>query len=454
MTADSSFTRCGCAGKTSLDRVVRPARRRLRDRLRSTNVRLAGDLESGLVPNSTGLRRSPIAVDGDGARTGHRSRTDHPPRGHRWAVVSSLAARDAGADPAGFTRHMVDVLGKLSTAAPTVLAKGHALQVASDTGSTAVGECLAPTGRARPGVRAVNVDVIHAFPELDPVDQAAISAAHAFNDVYAMGATANRSLRPVVAVPAGATMPSEATVAEWYEAAVPEGIDVLDPIVTYHAGTHRVYGGIALAATSRQPPVRRHALAPGDRVLLHRPLGAVAAYAAAVDGVATGEADERPIVDQLRRHHDTVAAIIADHSPADGQRPSWDRHLKVAVDVSGEGLVGLARQCRRGGGRLKLEALPLIESDLIGAARRNWLLPDATIGTNGPIATVGRPAVIDSVQSALAARGSDATVVGELVADGEGLLVNATDRSLSAFVESPRLTGLADPTDRPDETNT
>jgi thiamine monophosphate kinase len=445
MTGRSALARCGCAGKTSLERVVRPARRRLRERLRPTNVRLAGDLESGLVPNSTGLRRSPVDVGVD-RTTSDCGLSGDAMDGHRWAVVSSLTARDAGGDVEAFTRHMTDVLGGLPTAAPTVLAKGHALQVASDTGSTAVGELLAPAGRARAGVRASNVDVIHAFPDLDPAGQAAVAAAHAFNDVYAMGAAADRSLRPIVGVPATARLPSADTVREWFADAVPATVEVLDPVVTAHGGTHRVYGGVALATTARQPPVRRRALAPGDRVLLHRPLGAVAAYAAAVDGGVTPAADTRHVERRLARHHDDVAQVIEERSPAPGARPDWERHVKVAVDVSGEGLLGLARHCGRGRLSLRLDALPLVEPDLVEAARRRWLLPDATIGTNGPLATVGAPAAIEGVRSALAARGIDATVVGELVADADGWLVDDTDRDLAALLESPR---LINPTDAP-----
>lgn len=431
---------CGCAGKTALGRVVRPARERARSRLAGSGVYLAGDLEAGLVPRTERLER--VAGSVSLSDTGVERPWRGPAPDEAWGMGAVLAAPDAGRSAAAFA----DVLEVGYTAPPVrdrlLVAKGHSVQVVGTDRTTVALDLLRPHGSRRPGYVVGNVDVVHGFPGLDPETQAAIAGAHALNDCYAYGATTDRTLRPVVGVPAGVDRPAPERVRAWYQRALPRALDLLEPTVVRHGGRGWLFGASVTAEIDHAPPVHAGRVEPGDEVLLHRPLGAVAALAAARDR------DDAPLreraLDTLQDDHAAVGAAIAATCPRVGagdERFDPARHLKVAVDVSGPGVGGVAGTVARSGNRLHVESTPFFDRAAVRHARRNWLLPDATIGTNGPVAMIGRSAAVDRVESALRDAGVDPVRLGRVVAD-EGRETNG-ERPVSTAA-GVRLNGLTE----------
>lgn len=495
-------SRCGCAGKTPLSRVVRPALAALR--ARSAGVDVAGDLEAGLLPNTTALERSVVAPDARAPPVAPRAEPNASlsatePEGCDGSatprfVAAAFVDAERGADPAAFgeclgeayrawardcrgpmTRDGRDRAGE-EAASPTdatdrsgrgrpTVVKGHSIQLEGASEPTIWGERLIPAGRRRPGYRAVNVDVVHAFPGLDPERQAAVATVHALNDCYTQGAAADRDVRPIVAVPAGTDLDRD-RVRRWYRAAVPASVRVREPAIVAHDGRGWQFGAAATAATDRIPPVRRGAIEPGDEVTVHRPLGGLALYAgslarrapavtgrsssdgaarSASDGTARSASDTSECagsdgrtrsraVEALTTDHVAVARAIAASCPAPTEPFDPDRHLKWVCDLSGPGIRGLLDATEREGCGLSIEGLPWLDREGVEAVRDRWVVPDATVETNGPLAAIGSPAALERFERRLAdVPSADPSRIGRVT--GEATLRWADGVDLERFVE-------------------
>jgi hypothetical protein len=447
MTADPDTLPCGCMGKTSLDGVVHPARRRVRGPLARAGVYLGGALECGLVPRRMALDRTEARVVLDGDNDVRRTDTgDASNPVPAWGLVSVLAAPATGTGVSAFANALRRGYGALATGGRLVVAKGHSVQVAGTDQTTFAGDLLRPRGERRPGYVAGNIDVVHAFPNLDPATQAAVASEHALNDCYAYGGTNERVLRPVIGVPGTADAPTATTVQQWYCDDLPGGVALLPPTVFRHGGRGWLFGATATAELAHVPPVHAGRVEPGDAVLLHRPLGAVAALSAPRDD--GDDAVRERAVSVLRADHADVGEVIASLSPVNGAGFDPDRHLKLATDVSGPGIGGVVDAVSGDGRRLHIESLPFVDRGAVAQARRQWLIPDATVGTNGPVAMVGRPEAIARAEARLRERGADPVRLGRVEAGSSGVST-ADDVRLDRFVEDATLLRSAAGRDTP-----
>lgn len=412
-------SRCGCAGKTPLDRVVRPALAALRA---DPSVTVAGEAEAGLLANTDGIERS-IADDGGG--------------GGRF-VAAAFVDPERGSDAEAFRSLLASAYrqwGRRADGSAAVL-KGHSVQLGPGAESVVWGERLRPTGDRRPGYRAANVDVIHALPGIDPVTQAAVASAHALNDCYTQGAAGDRRLRPIVGVPDRAAADPD-RVRRWYREAVAPDTAVREPSIVAHGGRGWQFGASVLAATARTPPVRIGAIEAGDEVSLHRSLGALALLAGRVD--ADGSIDEGTggrAIEALTADHAPVARAIEASCPPPRGAFDPERHLKWAGDISGPGIGGLLDTVASAGRGLALEALPLFDRERLDAVRERWVVPDVTVETNGPIAAIGTPPALDRFERRLSGCSSaDPARIGS-VTDRAGTLRWDPETSAERYIET------------------
>lgn len=430
--------RCGCAGKTPLERVVFPARDRVRDALNGTSVRLGPAADAAVIERSIdavnravdavalGEEQPAVPFDGD---VGDDS-------------VVTLACAFVGndlADPDRFGDALATAYAGLDGPEVTI-GKGHAVQVPGFDGGLLWLEHLRSADRgdstkamhcsSTAGIRAANVDAVHAFPGLRPPAQARIATLNACNDVYAAGATADRVVRPVVAAPADAS-PSPARVTDWYRAGLPADVTVMRGSVLAHGGDGWLLGASVDAGgrvDSEKPPL------PDDcAVLLTRPPGGLAAFAlATIEGDRGLRALGR---DRLTRDNRPVAAALAACRPAQGEPFDPARHVARVTDVSGEGIAGIGRLVAREGRSLRLERLPVHEA-VAEAAADEWTIPDATVETNGPFAAIATPSALARVTDRLRdCSGADPLRIGR-VERGDVPIRDATDGDPARLVEA------------------
>lgn len=424
MSRDAAV-RCGCAGKTPLDRVVLPARERIRDRLDDTSVGLGPDRDAAVFPRRERLESSTetVELDTDPA-------TAFDADDSTWTLACAFAG-DRLSDPSRFAATIGDAYATLD-GSPVTVGKGHAVQVpGSDVGALWL-EHLRPVGPRRDGVIGANVDAIHGFPGLPPAVSLEIAVLNACNDLYTVGAITERQVRPIVAAPRG-DAPSRDAVASWATEAIQDTPTVLQPVVLEHDGEGRLFGASVRAVAPRAPP--RPTLDDDMGVLLTRPLGALALYA---HGVATGDERLRERGrSRLRRDSHTVATALTRFRPDPSESFDPDRHLARITDVSGEGVAGIGSLVADAGKSLLVEKLPLLPG--VDSAADAWTVPDVSVETNGPFAVIARQRVLGSVAERLASVGGAEPVrLGAVQADGPQLMV-APDCDAARYVERAAL---------------
>lgn len=425
---------CGCAGKTSLSQVVFPARDHITTRLTGTSVRLGPDIDAAVLPigRNAELDRAVDIVPLDGTVPdqpfGDRD-DDANERCHIWTLAAAFLGDDlADADRLGAV--LGDAYAGLD-GPPATIGKGHAVQVSGASGGDLWLEHFRPTKSSDAdscGVIATNVDVLHAFPTLLPATQARIAALNACSDVHTVGATADRTVRPLVVAPTNST-PDLNRVTGWYYEGVPKDMTVLPTSVCTHDGEGWLVGASVTAcanAAPAKPPL------PDDcAVLLTRPLGALACFA---HGVATDDdvTRERGLA-YLRRDTKDIAEILRKFRLNVGESFDSTKHVARVTDISGEGITGIARLATRAGRSLRLHRLPLLSG--AEKATTTWTVPDATVETSGPFAVIATPSVLDRVREQLEGiNGAVPERIGMLVADGPPI-VDATGTDLSRVIE-------------------
>ncbi|QZX99301.1 hypothetical protein [Halobaculum rubrum] len=438
--AGADARRCGCAGKTPLDRVVFPARDRVRDALDGTSVRLGPATDAAILEDATGSDAVERTVDVV-ALGEDRPAVPFDGDGDSGPVVTLACAfvGDDFADPERFGDALATAYAGLDGPAVTI-GKGHAVQIPGLRGGLLWLEHLRPTdagdstertaGQSTDGVLAANVDAVHAFPGLEPPEQARVAALNACNDVTAAGATADRVVRPVIATPAGVDPPAP-QVTDWYRAGLPADATVLRASVLTHGGDGWLLGASVTAAgcvEPQEPPL------PDDcAVLVTRPLGGLAAFAL---GTLDGDRGLRELGrDRLVRDTRPVAEALAACRPKPGESFDPARHVARVTDVSGEGIAGIGRLAAREGRSLRLERLPVYDA-VAEAAADGWTIPDATVETNGPFAAVATPSALGRVADLLRdVSGADPVRVGRLDR-GDAPIVDATDGESARLVEA------------------
>lgn len=431
----ADLSRCGCAGKTPLSRVVFPARERIDSRLTGTSVRLGSAVDAAVFPigSTVELDRAIDAVSLDGTvpeQPFGEQDDDSNEQSRIWTLAAAFLGNSlTNTDRLGSA--LGDAYAELD-GSPITIGKGHAVQVSVASGGDLWLEHLRPT---RPvdvdggGVIAANVDVLHAFPILSPAIQARIAALNACNDVHAVGATDDRTVRPLVVAPAEST-PDPDRVTGWYREGVPEDVTVLPASVRTHDREEWLVGASVTAranAAPAKPPL------PDDcAVLLTRPLGALACFA---HGVATDDdaARERGVA-SLRRDTQNIAEILREFRPERDESFDSAEHIARVTDISGEGITGIVRLATRAGRSLRLHRLTLLPG--AEEAAMTWTVPDATVETSGPFAVVATPVVLDRVMERLEGiNGAAPAQIGVLAADGPSV-VDGTSTDLSRVIEA------------------
>jgi hypothetical protein len=437
ITEDADLTRCGCAGKTPLSQVVFPARQRITTRLAGSSIQLGSAADAAVFPigSNVGLDRAVDAVPLDGTVPGQpfSDQDDDANEDHRIMTLAAAFLDDGLADADRLGRVLGDAYRGLD-GSPVTIGKGHSVQVSGTGGGDLWLEHLRPT---RPvdtngsdgSVIAANIDVLHAFPTLSPAAQARIAALNAFNDLHAVGATDDRTVRPLVMAPVE-SMPDPEQVTGWYREDVPEDVTVLPASVRTYDGEGWLIGA---SVTARTNAARKRPPLPDDcAVLLTRPLGALACFA---HGVA---ANENPMREHglayLQRDTSDIADVLRKFRPDRNGSFNSAKHVARITDISGEGITEVAQLAMRAGRSLRLRQLPLLPG--AEEAAMAWTVPDATVETSGPFAVVATPAVLEGVREQLEGIGSAAPAqIGVLAADGPPI-VDATATNLSRVIEA------------------
>ncbi|HVN38356.1 MAG TPA: selenide, water dikinase SelD [Myxococcota bacterium] len=288
----------------------------------------------------------------------------------------------------------------------------------------------------RGDVVLASVDAFRAFAD-DPWLVGRVAAVNAVSDLFAQGGRPRHALAFVCVPDAGASRGEERLFQ------VLAGVRAaLDPLGVSLVGGHTMRGeellvGLSITGELCEEPLLRDRLAPGDRLILSKPLGTGVVLAANGQGLVSGRSLEL-----------AIAAMLRDNAAA--SRVAHEAGAHACTDVSGFGLLGHLVPLLFASGvsaRIDLDALPALpgarallergvrstfhaqnERDAGGAIARDRARRDSAARallfdpqtSGGLLFAVPADRAADSV-AALRARGdADAACIGEICAPRDG----------------------------------
>ena len=219
----------------------------------------------------------------------------------------------------------------------------------------------------RGSTMAHTVDFFRAIVD-DPFVFGKIAANHALGDLYAMGAKPQTALA-VVTIPHGPETSTEETLAELLAGA----LEVLNEAGAALVGGHTSEGlelGLGFAVNGlldRDRVMRKGGLRPGDRLILTKPIGTGALFAADMRHAARGRAVAAAIASMTQSSRDASCCLR--------------RHATACTDVTGFGLVGHLLEMLKASGataEIDVASVPLLDGaeDAVEAGYLSSLHPD------------------------------------------------------------------------------
>jgi selenide,water dikinase len=263
-------------------------------------------------------------------------------------------------------------------------AAGHEHRSSAD-GSTGLIAGLDPPDDAAVHLVAPGVAVIGTldfFPPIvdDPRTFGEIAAANALSDVFAMGGKVLFALS-VAAIPEDFPAGAFRAILEGASSKVREAGGIL-------AGGHTIrdpepkYGLAVVGVASPDHLLRKGGAAPGDVLLLTKPLGTGLLVSGRKQG-KTSDADLDAAIDSMRALNRAAAEILVGHD------------VRGATDVTGFGLLGHGLEMARGSGTrfvFEAAALPALDGALANARagvetggatyNRRFVLPSLMVGAD------------------------------------------------------------------------
>ncbi len=429
---------CGCAVKTDLRRVVYPALQRLRPHLAQWGLSIAPREDADIAelydpPQIQRLILSlpPHPAPGKEERWVRVGRT-RALRGDGPLRAITLTSVYRASTPELLAERWLSVYRKLADAGlRCVVGKGHTIEADAPEREFVLFDFFrsAAHGSEPRGYLVSNNDTIQLIdPTLDPGDssQTAVALANALNDLFSLGAVNNIKILPVIAAPTAGLL---RTIQENIRAFSSQyGFELLDqePV----SQETLLLGATVVGQTDRQPPAFYDQLRADDQILVHRAFGDLAPINLYIESLVMGEGLDNEAV---RRAKETVVEVMATpnlavgqliyrYSPALGEPFHPQRHIKVTGDLSGPGIDVLRELAQRAGVNMRLEKIPLLFEDLARLATQHYIVPNSTAGTNGAVAVIAAPEVIERFASDLEGLGYRPQIIGSVAGPGEGIL--------------------------------
>ena len=122
-----------------------------------------------------------------------------------------------------------------------------------------------------------------------------------------------------------------------------------------------------------------------------------------------------------------VAEIINKYLPEFGSSFDINEHVLATGDLSGPGIMIFKEHANNAGVDISLDNLPLRYPEFVKYATENFLMDNATAGTNGAVAVIASPNIISNISSELKSTGYDPRVIGTILGKGNGTVKISKD---------------------------
>lgn len=422
----------GCSVKVDLYDVLYPAIELLRDEISRLNLIIAPREDAAIVKGAEAeLRR--LFLDPEDPRVDPAFLESYAPD---LAIVLVQLYMAKAATPDKFAEYAAKLYKALGSSRHRVwLGKGHSIVSTKKGAEFFMVDFLKVKGDE--GYILANNDTIQVIDPSEDLDsplQVAVALNNALNDLYVKGVHKDIAIAPVYDAPEQYFGRIEATVKE-HASSLGKLVEAPLPRRGY-----LLLGATAYGPLDKEPPTFYNHINEDFVVIVTRPFGELAyfttyvaihtdeellkAFEKSVKPLEEFEKEKRAVLELMARPNVEVARVVYEHLPELGGRFDPESHIAATIDVSGPGVFVFKEVAERAGVDVELHDVPLLGPAVSKFAAENFIMPDATAGTNGAIAIFVHKkladVLLDELEKVPWLRPS---VIGRVLGKGEGRLI-------------------------------
>ena len=202
-------------------------------------------------------------------------------------------------------------------------------------------------------------------------------------------------------------------------------------------------GATLFGSLRKEPPTKLDLLDSGMEILVTRPFGDLAP----INVFLSCEADENflkdletigytledvqrakdSVIETMNEPNLAVAKIINKYLPDFGNNFDIHEHILATGDLSGPGIMIFKEHADNANVDISIDNLPLRYPEFVKFATDNFLMDNGTAGTNGAVAVIASPNIIESISLDLSASGYDPQIIGKILGKGTGIVKVSED---------------------------
>ena len=423
----------GCAVKVDLVRVVYPALKELRAHLERIGLEIAPreDAEVVLGGQAEVHRRFyPLGEEAQRAVNPQDIANIDPATS---VTVVQIYQRYAD-KPESFAKFLKPVYEGIARSSVYLgrklrIGKGHSIVTPFREDQFVMFDFIKIESKSQEVLTAINNDTIHVIdPSEEPGDERQIKGAisNALNDIFVLGVHKNISVVPVVNAPKEELRERILNGARRFAGEL--GFKLLD--APRPPKGRLLLGATVLGETDRKPPMFEELARPGMSIIVTRPFGELAPLNVfityIIDETIAKDLKEYGItLDELvkakNKAFDTIATpntgaarAIYRHLPEIGEEPDPESHIILTTDITGPGFYVFQELAEKMRASIQIHDIPLLFPEFSEFATKNFIMPNATAGTNGAFVIVCHKNIEESVLKDLQREGLNPRVIGEI----------------------------------------
>lgn len=425
----------GCAVKVDLTAVVYPALHIIKPELEKLGISVNPRQDADIFPrqDSEFVVHREVIHDLDNPKVDvSRIKQINPDRAISLIQVHQRKSNT----PEKFADVLLGIYRKIGEAKVTfTIGKGHSIITPYPDAEFALFDFISRSNKSNVGYTLANNDTIQLIdPTNDPGSeaQAYVSISNALNDLMTLGCYENLRIYPVYDAPndemAQQILGHMKSFAKRYGVTLNE----CDPLNKRKL----IIGATVFGDTYKQPPTFNDKLEAGMEILVSRPFGDLAPINVYLSscydeeyekvlkeaGFSLEEAEKvkNDVVETMKKPNLEIGKTINKHSPEFKGAFKSSEHIAVTGDLSGPGIYIFKEVAEISNVNLLLEQIPLKYKEFVHFATRNFLMDNATAGTNGAVAVIASKDVIKNVYTDLSKNGYEPVVIGKVVGKGDG----------------------------------
>jgi selenophosphate synthase len=426
----------GCAVKVDLTTVVYPALRRLRPILKNLGVTIGQREDCDIFPLG---KEEPVvtrriyypkkpSVDAQDLKRINPKRAISLVQLHQRNAENERTFGD-------FLLSVYNQIGK--SGINFFVGKGHSIITAYPDAEFTLFDFISHKDESTEGWTLANNDTIQVIdPTLDPgsAEQTEVGVCNSLNDLITLGCHENLRLLPVIDAPNEELAQKVKNHMKAF--ASRNGIRLID--AESPSKKKLLIGATFVGDMRKEPPIHEENLEEGMKVLVSRPLGDLApinTYLSALADETFMKALEEQgsnleevqraknqVIATMRQPNLKIGRIINEYLPEYWEAFDPSEHIVSTGDVSGPGILIFQELAEKAKFDIALHEIPVSFPKFVKFATENFLMDNATAGTNGAVAIVARDNVINEVAAKIRKEGYEPKVIGNVLGKGEGVL--------------------------------